>query len=206
MSIPTYGDKKVWKEESQPFEINWWRENWSLNKIRNQEFIDKMKNEFGFTEDSFAGKTILDIGAGPRSWPSLLLNKAKIIIVEPLAYEFVTFNDGYYKLPNITKVYSLPGEECVEELINNIDIVWCFNTLNHCYEWKKVIDNIEKYLKSNGKLYMKVRVAESPHNGHVGVKHDEFLEYLHNSKLYGRIYPDSVDSTNCYLVEGTKKP
>jgi len=200
---PTYGNKIDW-EKCQAFELKWWKKNWEPNKKRDQEFIGKMKKEFDFTEDSFADKIVLDIGAGPRSWPSLLLKKARIIIVEPLASRFIEFNGDYYKLPNIMRALSCPGEYDIERFWNRVDMVWCFNTLNHCCEWKKVIDNIEKYLKVGGKLYMKVKMSEHPHTGHIGVNKDEFFNYMDSKKFAYTNYHDSDETEDCYIIIGDR--
>jgi len=199
MTVPIYGDRKVWLEESQPFEIEWWRSIWAANKKRDQEFIGVVKS-FGLNEDSFAGQTVIDVGAGPRSWPSLVLKDAHIHIIEPLADKFCLFNEGYYNLPNIASVHAVPGEELIDPfqhvkftsqsltniprlLVGEADMVWCFNCLNHCYEWRKVLDNIQAYMKVGAVCYVRIKTGETPHAGHVGVNFEELAAYLGNSRL-----------------------
>lgn len=131
--------------------------------------------------DYFKGKRILDFGCGsvPRS---LIWRECGKYGIDPLAEEFtkiewngVTELDGYK---------AVGGEVFVPELKDKFDVVIAVNSIDHCPEWKKEIDNIVEYLKVDGYLYLFVDVDKqhAAHDKmHFTIKMFELLDYIGES-------------------------
>tara|TARA_X000000368_G_scaffold41010_1_gene29674 strand:+ start:8628 stop:9281 length:654 start_codon:yes stop_codon:yes gene_type:complete len=149
---------KKWKNKAQKFELNFhinneWRPSEDFENHSRLLF-----NFFGFKEDSFTSKNILDLGAGSKL-RTKYFKGSKIFVIEPLADEFIK-NIEWCDLMDAEKVYSIASEEVVAELVNNIDYIFCINVLDHCYDLDKIIYNCNKYLKINGSACLSFDIHE----------------------------------------------
>ncbi|QDV52173.1 class I SAM-dependent methyltransferase [Gimesia fumaroli] len=177
--------KYIWENEHQEFELNFhigkggdWRygDRWMEAKSCLQEY-------HSLDYSVFKDKKIIDIGSGPRSMCEWF-NEAKITCVEPLASQYLNLPKSQLDFDGIEKVFSNPAEEFLPELQNTADFVWSHNCLDHCYSWKKVIDNIYEYLKEGGSFYISTDTEKSSHIGHPGiVSASTFIKYCKDTGL-----------------------
>ena len=113
---------------------------------------DRLFRYFGFQPDDYAGKTVVDVGAG-----SMLRTKffrdARLVVVEPLADRFLA-EIKTTDLRDADEVHSRPAEQLVESLVGTADLVMSINVLDHCYDFEKIARNIGLYVKPDGVAFL----------------------------------------------------
>ena len=136
--------KEKWASVSQPFEINWhrtqedWRANpeaWAgckKNLIKAIPLLEKINLD---------GLEVLDVGCGPRTMLEFF-PRCKRTLIEPLGEEYKKLHEFL----NGDPMHSVPAEQFIPELEGKMDFVWCHNVLDHCYDWKMVLENMFRYL------------------------------------------------------------
>ena len=148
--------RQDWQNRAQAFEIDHWR---SKNEVTAQELIgekcwtisQQILQRHGFTQNQFAGKTVLDIGCGPTgrlSW----LNGARIVALDPLFAEYQKlpwFDGGIY-----ADYFARPAEEFIPQLNGQVDFAWSINCLDHCFDLDTALTNIRRYLKLAGTAFV----------------------------------------------------
>jgi len=148
----TKHEKVLWERESQDGEFrfhlkNKWRQS---EKFMGQTI--KLFDFFGFAQNQYEGKTIIDLGAGSKL-RSKYFAGANIIVIEPLADRFLK-EIKWCDLAEAKQVYSIPAEERVAECVNKADLVISINVLDHCYNFDQIIENISAYLNDNGLAFL----------------------------------------------------
>ena len=63
-------------------------------------------------------------------------------------------NAAAFELPNIAAAYCEPAEVRIEALVDTQDLALCWNVLDHCSDWKRVLINVADYLRQDGRLIM----------------------------------------------------
>jgi len=111
----------------------------------------KIFNHFGFGRDDFRGKSILDVGAGPRLRTKYFKDSI-ITALEPLGERFVR-NFKWCDLRDVP-VYTNPIEEFIPELVHQFDFIISINALDHCYDFNLSISNMCWYLKEGGTIFI----------------------------------------------------
>ena len=127
-----------------------------------EEVSAKIMRRLGFNQDDFAGKVLLDIGAGPTSRIAWLNADLKIAI-DPLydAYKGI----GWAQLGAYDVWHSSPAEEQLP-LAQFVDGVFCINCLDHCYEPQKVIANASAYCRDGAAFALSVDIGEESDDMH----------------------------------------
>lgn len=148
----TTSSYQKWKDTAQEGEYQFHaRDTWRRTEHFHQQ-TKQLFECFGFTSQQFAGKTVVDLGAG-----SMLRAKffqgANIIAIEPLADRIIE-NIEWTDIKEAQKVYSTPAEERIEELVGKADFLFSMNVLDHCYNLDKIIDNIRDYLAPDGVAFL----------------------------------------------------
>ncbi len=141
------------------------------------EFMDQTRYLFhlwGYKEDSFIGKTIIDVGAGSKL-RSKFFQQACIIAIEPLASKFIKSIE-WCDLKDAFKVYSIPAEKYLPELENCGDFAMCINVLDHCQHTRAVLLNVYKYLKPNSEFCLSVDIHDKSDRLHPIHLSEENLE------------------------------
>lgn len=100
-----------------------------------------------------AGKNVIDVGCGSRVRTGVF-DRSSITCLEPLLDEYRRLNSAAFELPNIAATYSEPAEVRIKALIDTQDLSLCWNVLDHCSDWKRVLINIADYLRQGGRLIM----------------------------------------------------
>jgi 2-polyprenyl-3-methyl-5-hydroxy-6-metoxy-1,4-benzoquinol methylase len=159
--------KLQWRAISQREELKFHRKNEWRNTAEFREQTDAQFEAWGFSKDSFVGKTIIDIGCGSKL-KSLFFENSRIIAIDPLANDFMETIE-WADLKKASAVHSLPAETFIDELKDQGDLVMCINVLDHCFDPEKVVQNIHAYLKPGGLCLMSVDISDRPH--HPNPKH-----------------------------------
>ena len=120
---------------------------------------------WGYTPLDFAGKQIIDLGAGSKLRSKFFQN-ARIIAIEPLAKKFIK-EVGHSDLKDAYQVYSFPAEKFIQELENKIDFIMCINVLDHAENPEKILRNSFSYLKNSGQMLLSADL----HRGYSGLPH-----------------------------------
>jgi len=96
------------------------------------------------------------------------------------------FHYRYEEKPNINvrnwfeeedyKIHPFPYEEFILPLENRADFVLCWNVLDHGYDWRVGIENIIKYLKTDGMLLLATDFER--HKFHIGIDNPSELKEM----------------------------
>jgi 2-polyprenyl-3-methyl-5-hydroxy-6-metoxy-1,4-benzoquinol methylase len=148
---------------------NEWRKN-------NEEFTKSntalFKNHFNFNENDYINKNVLDLGCGSKL-RSKFFKDSFIYALEPLANKFIEEIE-WCDLKDAHKVYSLPAEQMVEELVGEMDLVFSINVIDHCYDFDVIVDNLYKYTKSDGLCLLSFDLHDKIDPMHPIILTDEF--------------------------------
>lgn len=171
--------KYVWKYFSQVGELSF-HKNQGRKSRESQEFNQQTEilfNNFGYSHESYKEKVIIDVGAGSKL-RSKYFYLSKIIVIEPLAEKFQQIS--HCDLHEAHKIYSLPAENYIGELESLADLVVCINVLDHCFDEKKILQNIYKYLKQEGEFVLSVDLHEEVKDAlhPVKIRASDIEEYL----------------------------
>ena len=165
--------KDKWTKLSQPFEINWhttqedWRSDEKAWAGCKESLIKAVPLLKGIMETNF---DVLDVGCGPRTMLEFF-SECKKTLIEPLGDQYKKlYNSKGHEFLNGDPLYCVPAEQFVSELENKFDFVWCHNVLDHCYDWKRVLENIFRYLKKGGSFYIATDAGFPPNDGHPGIE------------------------------------
>lgn len=134
-----------WQDKAQPGELAYhvndkWRPSEKFMRDTAALF-----ESYGYKSDDYTGKRILDIGAGSRLRSKYFIG-SEIIAIEPLAEKFINVIE-WCDLPDATMLYTQPAERFIPELKDTIDLTISINVLDHCFDFRKIIYNIAKYIK-----------------------------------------------------------
>jgi hypothetical protein len=158
------GTQDKWAEKSQKGEFGFWMGYWDVitSFDKKPQFYERYKKYFsdngGFDIDTdFSGKTVIDIGAGPRPLSSVFKGLSKLVVIEPLGDKFLAAakekipsdSKDYLEIQKVDKVYSLPAEQFVSELTGTADVVVSTNSLDHTWDPITYLTNAKNYLKDD---------------------------------------------------------
>lgn len=139
-----------WKSRAQEGEFQFHKKNeWR----KTDDFLrqtDALFRHFDFTPGQYAGKLVLDLGAGSKL-RAKFFEGARIIAIEPLADRFLQEIE-WCDLRDAERVYSNPAEERIEELVGRVDLLFSINVLDHCFSFPQIVRNIRDYLNPDGGL------------------------------------------------------
>jgi len=159
---------------------------WTSEDIWLFEFFNSSKEEFLKFNDEVKSKKNLEIGPGPFGFLQCLYWLKKRITIDPLLDEYKNkqiqiLGESWYEDVN-QKFYSQPAEIYINELENSIDgFIVCRNCLDHCQDWKKVLENISKYSKIGSYLLLWTDLTHSDEGHfHITDNIDYFKDIVKN--------------------------
>lgn len=194
--------KKLWETKGKEMELTFHksgRGDWRWNE-RWDEAKSELTKVFNFNFEEFADGKILDIGCGPRSMGEWWAAKNKYGI-EPLADEYKEINAHRINSFNILdKIYVQPAEQYIKYLKNKIDFVWSHNNLDHCYCWETVLENIDKYLKVGGTVYIGTDAGKAPNPNHPGIESvDKFINKINELGWTIKFRHDKTETDSVWI-------
>ena len=136
--------------KAQKFEYNEWLKTPNIVKDENIEIIEKFQKLFTQLENKLLVNSetrILDVGCA-QTCISLLIKKGKHFGIDPLANKL-----HYSKIVEGIKISKAVGEH-IPFKDNYFDIVICRNVIDHTLNPNKVISEISRVLKKDGKLFL----------------------------------------------------
>jgi 2-polyprenyl-3-methyl-5-hydroxy-6-metoxy-1,4-benzoquinol methylase len=143
---------KRWQKKAQLGELAFHRQDtWRPSEnfvTRNASLL----RHFGFRPDEFAGKTIIDVGAGSKL-RTKYFSGSKLIIIEPLADRFratISWSD----VGDADEMFSVPAEEYVAACEGRGDLIISINALDHCFDFARIIANLSRYASSDGLIFL----------------------------------------------------
>lgn len=160
----TRHDRAEWQRTAQEGEFDFHQKSTWRQTPDFMAQTSRLFDHFGFSPEGWAGKTIIDLGAG-----SMLRTRyfkgAKIIALEPLAERFLKELE-WSDLRDAERVYSSPAEERIEACVGQADLVISINVLDHCYDFERIVANIAAYLAPGGLAFLSFdehKVADEMH-------------------------------------------
>jgi len=185
---PLIGRKRSWGWLAQRAELHFHQNNaWR----RTEEFMrhsEALFEHFGFTRDSFVGKTLIDLGAGSRL-RTAYFRDARLVVIEPLADEFQR-TVPWCDLDRADAVFARPAEEPIPELFESADGLISINVLDHCYDLAPIIGNVAAYLKPSAVAFLSFDSHDSN-------------DLLHPLRLDANAVERAVESTGLTLERRT---
>jgi len=141
-------NEQEWQQDAQSFELEFHKKNLFRQSDAFMEETAQIFESFGFSSNQFAGKTVIDIGAGSRLRGRFFQN-SDIIAIEPLAAKFMA-EISWCDLSTAKKVFSEPAEVLIPEITGSADLVFSLNVLDHCFDFNRIVSNALCYLKQDG--------------------------------------------------------
>lgn len=149
---PLLGRKRSWGWLAQRAELHFHQNNQWRQTEAFGEHTRALFEAFGFAAESFAGKTLIDLGAGSRL-RTAYFRRARLMVIEPLAEEFQR-TISWCDLASAERVFAKPAEEHIAELSGEADGVVSINVLDHCYDLQPILANVADYLKPDGVAFL----------------------------------------------------
>lgn len=97
----------------------------------------------------FAGRNLLDVGCGSRL-RTIVFQDSRITCIDPLLDEYRRLNAGAFAAENVVATFANPAETTIPTLHDSQDLVFCWNVLDHCTDWRRVLCNVAGYLRPGG--------------------------------------------------------
>lgn len=141
----------TWRE-SQDWELNWWKTRLNQRELEMaHEISHQILSRMWITDEMLAGKIVLDVGSGPTGRIMCVRPLAsRMLAIEPLAEEYMQITGVSRILDTYDKIYSVPAEELVQEIVGKIDVAICLNVIDHCFDAEAVFRNVFSYLSPEG--------------------------------------------------------
>lgn len=163
-----------WTKVAQPGEFSFHKRNRLRNGPRFARESTKLFEGFGFSSDDFAGRVVVDLGAGSKL-RTKFFKDAKIAVIEPLADRFrneIEWSD----LKDAWQCHSVPAEQRVQALVGQAAAVISINVIDHCYELDAILANVRAYLAADGLAFLSFDSHEVPDRMHPLVLTEETSE------------------------------
>lgn len=126
--------------------------------IKNSFLHFSRKAEYQFVfEQVEENKKILDAGCGITFFPLFLESKFKNINIDLV--DFSNSTEKYYKNTKFNFIKS--NLEDLEILDAEYDLIYCISTLEHIENYNKVVEELYRILKPNGKLVLTFDISFS---------------------------------------------
>lgn len=146
--------RQRWLNEAQPWEQNFWCEYQPMDTGALISQSQAIWERFGFSQDEFAGKEVLDIGCGPTARVAWL--KGVFIGMDPLAVFYE--QSPAARMERYALLYNWEAERRLPGWVGRFDAVLSLNALDHGYDFPLCLSNIHEYLKPGGFAFLSLDV------------------------------------------------
>jgi SAM-dependent methyltransferase len=151
-----------WQSGAQSGELEF-----HVHRKKPDQTLEKLNGElfegFGFQAQQFAGRTVVDIGAGSHL-RTRFFQEATVVAVEPLANDYLEQIE-WCELADADVVHSVSAEKRIDELQGTADLVVCINVLDHTYNPETILENMHDYLQENGQFLLSVDLHGETNDG-----------------------------------------
>lgn len=142
-------DPLKWSAEAQEGELAFHkRPNFRTDAEKFSEANARLFKSFGYRENQFSEKTVVDLGAGSKLRAKFFTG-AHIVAIEPIADQFIK-EVPWCDLTDAQEIYSLPAEQLIDDLVGRVDFLFSINVLDHCYDFEEIVGHIKRYLRVGG--------------------------------------------------------
>ena len=169
-------DPEPWKEVAQEGELAFHKRPNMRSSDTWADDVARDWKELGFEADAWAGKLIVDVGAGSRL-RTLYFRDAKIAALEPLADRFASEVE-WQDIDQADEMYAVPVEQLVPELVGRGDLIVSINALDHGYNFEAGIRNIRKYAKPDATVFLSFDQHNKPDNMHPLVLNERIVREI----------------------------
>lgn len=163
-------DKEEWERDCQTFEIEFQsKENYRWD---DEAFLPAWQKHFfswcNLLPSDLLGRVVIDIGCGSRPAVDVFEGSVRYYI-DPLIEKFVHIErvSRYWDPYHIAHGFCMEAETRFNMLRQSATFINLWNTLDHCYNWRKVLENAFFYALPGCALALGTDVA--PHRGHPGI-------------------------------------
>lgn len=140
------------------YELAYWKaKKQSENVLTNDHYSWFYTEHFALSRDFYSGKSILDIGCGPRGSLEWATTAAERVGLDPLANSYLKLGADKHKM-----TYVNSGSEHIPFGDNHFDVVCSFNSLDHVDDLDKTIGEIIRVLKPKGLFLLLTDVNHEP--------------------------------------------
>ncbi|MEL6979728.1 MAG: methyltransferase domain-containing protein [Pseudomonadota bacterium] len=145
--IKTRSELSYWKKRAKS-------EGDSFDNSHYQQFFTEL---FNLTLSDFDGKSIIDIGCGPRGSLEWAVGATRRVGLDPLAIEYTLLNRGVHAMEYVAgSAESIPFAE------GSFDYVSALNSLDHVESVERAIDEMERVTAPSGSILLIVEVNHEP--------------------------------------------
>ncbi|MFZ4507022.1 MAG: class I SAM-dependent methyltransferase [Fimbriimonas sp.] len=139
-------------------ELDFWRSRPRLNSVLAHDHYEFFYTEFfGLNAESYRGKTILDIGCGPRGSLEWATTAALRIGLDPLSHAFTELGTTHHAMQYVAaRAEHLPFAD------KSFDFVTSFNSLDHVDDLEKVIKEMTRVLAPSGTILLLTDIHDQP--------------------------------------------
>jgi SAM-dependent methyltransferase len=139
-------------------ELSYWESRLASEKtLRNDHYAYFYREFFGLAPTFYRGKTILDIGCGPRGSLEWASEASERIGLDPLAKEYLRMGADKHAMRYI----DAPAER-MPFSDGYFDVVCTFNSLDHVSDLGAAVSEIRRVLRPGGTLLITVEVDHPP--------------------------------------------
>jgi len=145
----------AWKEYN---ELRYWKQRKAdEGALTNDHYKVFFTDHFGLTDDDYQGKTVLDIGCGPRGSLEWATMANRTIGLDPLAEQYLKLGADKHRMEYLSEpseAIPLPDASC--------DIVCSFNSLDHVDDLMQSIAEIKRVTKPGGHFLLLLELNHAP--------------------------------------------
>lgn len=184
-----------WREKAQPYELNYWKKQ-GINQYKNNDTFLAWWNPVldWIGRENIKGR-MLDIGCGVKS------PLKEGYIIEPLVEEYKEIGNPEWWRNHLT--YSIPVEEYIPGL-PEMDFILYWNALDHGYDFRQSLQNVKRYLKTDGVLALSTDCRTEPWgNGHpiLGITKEDFIKEIEKDFTIIKREDNIFDRQICLILK-----
>lgn len=144
-----------WKEYS---ELAYWKERKrEEGELSNNHYQEFYTSHFGLDKAFYTGKTIMDIGCGPRGSITWAGNAKRRIGLDPLADEYLKLGADRHNMD-----YIASGSEHIPLADGECDVIFSFNSLDHVEDVNASLAEIKRCVAPGGLFLLLVEINHAP--------------------------------------------
>lgn len=146
------------QEDKAASELRFWQERRAAEgRLANEHYVSLYTVQFGLDRSFFAGKSILDIGCGPRGSLEWATEATERVGLDPLA-------DDYRQLgiDDHAMTYVSSGAERIPFADGHFDVVTSLNSLDHVDDVEATLQEIARVVRAGGAFLLEVEVGHEP--------------------------------------------